>query len=230
MVGAACVAAGWRWGALLITYFVASSLLSRWREDVKTQRTAAVVAKGGERDAVQVLANGGIYATAAVLTLLHPSPLLDAIALGALAAATADTWGTEIGTMARGTPRLVTTWREVPAGTSGAISTAGSIATLAGALFIGGVALLFGWRGAPVAAGMLGGIMGATTDTLLGATVQARRWCDRCALPTERRLHSCGAPTRSAGGIAWLDNDRVNLAAVMAGALVAAATMSLATR
>jgi uncharacterized protein (TIGR00297 family) len=223
LLGAACVAAGWRWGALLIAYFVASSLLSRWREEAKARRTAGIVAKGGERDAMQVIANGGVYALFAVLALVRPSPVLEAIALGALAAATADTWGTEIGTLARGTPRLVTTWRAVPAGTSGAVSVMGTLATVAGALFVGGAALALGWRRGPVAAAVLGGIMGATVDSVLGATVQARRWCEACAMPTEREVHSCGATTRHAGGLAWLDNDRVNLAAVVAGALAAGA-------
>ena len=233
VMGTACVAAGWRWGVLLIVYFVASTLLSRWGEETKARRTSAVVAKGGERDATQVFANGGVYAAAATLTLLVPDAqvlaLLDAVALGALAAATADTWGTEIGTLARGTPRLVTTGRAVPAGTSGAVSVTGSLATVAGALFIGGVARLLGWPLGPVWAAVLGGIVGAVTDTLLGATVQARRWCDECGSPTERAGHACGATTRHAGGIAWLDNDRVNLAAVITGAMVAAVVLRIAT-
>lgn len=219
LVGAACVAAGWAWGALLVTYFVASSALSRWKEDAKARRTAGIVAKGGERDAMQVVANGGLYALAAVATLALPHPALVGAALGALAAATADTWGTEVGTLARGTPRLVTSWRAVPAGTSGAVSVPGSLATAGGALFIGGVALLLGFRGAPVAAGVLAGILGAATDSLLGATVQSRRWCEACARPTERDVHDCGARTRPAGGWGWLDNDRVNVACVATGAL-----------
>lgn len=227
-MGAACVVAGWRWGILLIVYFVASTLLSRLGGEAKTRRTRGVVAKGGERDATQVLANGGVYTVAALASLAYPGEMPAAVALGALAAATADTWGTEIGTLAGGTPRLVTTWGPAPPGTSGAVSAAGSLATLAGALFIGGVALLLGWRGLPVAAGVTGGIMGAATDSILGATLQARRWCEPCAMPTERTVHTCGATTRPAGGIAWLDNDRVNLAAVAAGAITGVLVLALA--
>lgn len=197
-------------------------------EEAKARRTGGVAAKGGARDATQVLANGGVYAIAALASLVRPGDVPAAVALGALAAATADTWGTEVGTLSGGTPRLVTTWRPAPAGTSGAVSAAGSLATLAGALFIGGAALLLGWRGAPVAAGVTGGIMGAATDSILGATLQARRWCDACAMPTERTVHTCGATTRPAGGIAWLDNDRVNLAAVVAGAITGALVLALA--
>ena len=224
------MAAGWRWGILLIVYFVASSLLSRAGDDAKARRTSGIVAKGGERDAAQVLANGGVYAAAALASLVVAGEWPVAVALGALAAATADTWGTEIGTLVGGTPRLVTTWRPAPAGTSGAVSVAGSLATIAGALFIGGLALLLGWPGAAVAAGVTGGIMGAAADSLLGATVQARRWCDACAMATERTVHTCGATTRPAGGIGWLDNDRVNLAAVVTGAMTAVLALALVRR
>jgi uncharacterized membrane protein len=59
-------------------------------------------------------------------------------------------------------------------------------------------------------------------DSLLGATVQARYRCRRCGAPAEGAAH-CGEPAQHAGGLAWLDNDGVNLAATSAGALVAAA-------
>src|SRR3569623_1173215 len=55
-IGVAALAAGWGWGALLIVYFVASTLLSRTGRAEKESRTASIVEKGGERDAVQVLA------------------------------------------------------------------------------------------------------------------------------------------------------------------------------
>lgn len=222
LVGAACVAAGWPWGVLLVVYFVASSLLSRWREATKQRRTADVVAKGGERDAVQVLANGGLYAAGALATLSWPHPAVAAFGVGALAAATADTWGTEIGTLSPRAPRLVTSGRAVPAGTSGAVTLLGSAGSVAGAAFVAGVAALLGWHAPVVPAAALGGIIGAGTDTLLGATLQERRWCDACDVPTERAVHRCGTATRHAGGVRWLDNDRVNVAAAATGALAAA--------
>jgi uncharacterized membrane protein len=35
------------------------------------------------------------------------------------------------------------------------------------------------------------------------------------------RIHDCGTTTRQTGGIAWLENDGVNLVATTTGALVA---------
>jgi uncharacterized protein (TIGR00297 family) len=155
------------------------------------------------------------------MSLTQPDGLWTVAAIGALGAATADTWGTEIGTLARGTPRLVTTWRQVPAGTSGAISVPGLAATLAGAGVLAAGALSLGWTGPDAVAVFGGGVTGAMADSLLGATLQERRRCDSCAMDTEQRRHSCGAPTRRTGGLAWLDNDAVNLISTAVGAAVA---------
>src|SRR5437870_3701993 len=61
-LGTLAIAAGWTWGALLIAFFITGSALSRWKRDEKARRTGATVEKGGERDAWQVLANGGVFA------------------------------------------------------------------------------------------------------------------------------------------------------------------------
>jgi uncharacterized protein (TIGR00297 family) len=225
LVGTASVAAGWGWGALLVGYFVASTLLSRLGAEGKARRTSAVVEKGGARDAVQVLANGGLFAALACVS--SAAPLAGAAAAGALAAATADTWATEVGTLLNATPRSVRTGRVVPPGTSGGMSLPGTLALAGGALAIAICARASGLEAATLAV-VAGGVTGAMADTLLGATVQARRWCSRCERATERRVHDCGTATTRAGGLAWLDNDAVNFGATAVGAgvaaLVAAAT------
>jgi uncharacterized protein (TIGR00297 family) len=225
VVGALCVVAGWGWAALLILYFVVSVAFSRLGADAKARRTGGVVAKAGRRDAVQVLANGGVFALVAFLSLHVDSrlaPLFAAAAAGALAASAADTLATEIGTFVGGEPRSVIDWRVVPAGTSGGVSVAGSLAMVGGATLVALAALLLGLT-AHVLAATLGGIAGALADSLLGAVAQERRHCPRCDLATERRVHDCGTTTDLAGGLPWLDNDLVNLCATLAGAVVAAA-------
>jgi uncharacterized protein (TIGR00297 family) len=218
LCGTLAVAAGWRWGALLVAFFATSTALSRWRAGAKARRTGSVVAKGGARDASQVLANGGVFALLAAVSLAHPWAGWFAAGAGSLAAAAADTWGTEIGTLAARPPRLVTTWARVPAGTSGAVTVPGMAATVAGALFTG--ALVWGLGesrrvGLAVAAG---GVAGALVDSLVGAVAQARRRCPRCGASTERTVHDCGAATEPDGGISWMDNDAVNLLCGAAGA------------
>jgi uncharacterized protein (TIGR00297 family) len=222
IIGTVCVAAGWAWGALLIAFFVASSALSAVGAAEKARRTGAIVEKGGERDAVQVAANGGIFALAALSWLVSPSLAWQALGLGALAAATADTWGTEVGTLAARQPRLITTWRIVPAGTSGGVTAPGLLASLAGAAFVATLAFVLGWPVRTTLAGGLGGVIGALGDSVLGALLQARRRCPRCETLTERLRHDCGTTTERAGGLSWLNNDAVNLASGALGALSAA--------
>jgi uncharacterized protein (TIGR00297 family) len=221
-IGTLAVSAGWSWGALLIAYFVASSLISHLGRAVKEQRTASVVAKSGERDAVQVMANGAVFAAAAVVMVIHPGARWAALGAGALAASAADTWATEIGTLYGGEPRALLGWRRVPRGTSGGVSWIGTVAAVAGAVFIAAAAIVLGWPRSSAAAIIAGGVAGAFVDSLLGATIQCRRWCDRCERETERDVHDCGVQTRPLRGVPWVNNDVVNLASGAAGALLAA--------
>lgn len=218
VVGWIACAAGWEWAALLLVFFIAGSALSRLPSE-RAVEVEQIVEKGARRDAVQVLANGGIFALAAAGTLLWPSAFWAAAAIGALAAATADTWATEVGTRLGGAPRSILDWGLVRRGTSGAVTPAGLLASVAGAALIGAVARALEVAGLmPV---LLGGVGGALADSLLGATVQERRRCDSCGMATERRIHTCGTPSRPAGGIAFVDNDVVNFIATAVGALIA---------
>jgi uncharacterized protein (TIGR00297 family) len=207
---------------LLILYFVASSLLSRMGRARKEIRMATIVEKTGGRDAVQVLANGALFATAAALSLIHPDIRWIALGAGSLAASAADTWATEVGTLASREPRSILSWRRVPTGTSGAVSMPGSLAMIAGALFVAALTVVFGWTIEVALWIGVGGISGAVLDSLLGATLQVRRWCEQCAHETERRTHDCGTTTRRARGVEWMDNDIVNFLSSAAGGLVAA--------
>lgn len=220
VVGTIAIAAGWVWGALLILYFVSSSLLSRMGAALKAQRSGAIVEKGGARDAAQVLANGAVFALAALLQLIHPSALWLAAGAGALASSAADTWGTEIGMLSKSFPRLVTTWRRVPTGTSGGVSATGLVATVAGALFVA-LAVWLVQRNVHLALAVsLGGLAGAFADSMFGALWQSRRFCVHCNSATERLVHDCGARTERTGGLAWLNNDGVNAACTLVGSLV----------
>ncbi len=220
VLGTLAVTAGWGWGALLIIYFAASTALSHVGRAEKERRTASVVAKGGERDAMQVLANGAVLAVAAFGHIVHPDARWLALGAGSLAASAADTWATEIGTLYGGTPRSILTMRRIAPGTSGGISAVGLLASILGAVFIAAVAALGG--GAHATAIVAGGVAGSLIDSLLGATFQARRWCDTCNRETERDVHDCGATTRHARGLRGLDNDLVNLLSTVAGGLLAA--------
>jgi uncharacterized protein (TIGR00297 family) len=223
LVGTAAVAAGWSWGMLLILYFVTSTGLSRWRRAERERLTGSVVAKGGARDARQVLANGGLFAVAATVAVVRPHDAWAAAGVGALAAAAADTWATEVGTVLGGTPRAVVGWHRVAPGSSGAVTAAGTAGMVAGAAFVAACAALLGLGSVAALAGLIGGVAGAATDTVAGAVLQTRRWCDRCGSATEQETHRCGARTRVVGGLAPVDNDVVNVLCGVVGAVVGGA-------
>ncbi len=207
--------------AVLLAFFVTSIALSRVG---KQQKLALLVDvdKTGARDAAQVFANGGVAALCALASLWIDARYAVAFA-GAFAAATADTWGTEIGTLARGRPRSILGRRPIATGLSGGITFAGCAAEIAGALLVAAVAVAThvgtGTKfGVAVA---LAGIAGALVDSLLGASVQSLRWCAQCRRATEREPHGCGANTAPLRGLAWVGNDAVNFAATLVGAVVA---------
>ena len=207
-VGAAVTAGlGWRGLILLLAFFVSGSVL-----------TQLAGGEGGQRNLRQVIANGGVAAVAALWGQWT-------VAAGALAAAAADTWATEIGAFSPTPPRLLSTGRRVPKGTSGAISLLGTLGGFAGAGAIAGVARLFEPRGiAPRSAAWIvaAGIIGMLIDSLLGATLQGVYECPQCAARSERRDTVCHEPVRLIRGWRWPDNDVVNLAATLTGAAVGA--------
>ncbi|HYC31592.1 MAG TPA: DUF92 domain-containing protein [Gemmatimonadales bacterium] len=208
---------GWSGGAVLAAFFVSGTLVSRI-----ARPPALLDPKGHRRDARQVLANGGVAAGLALFGRQDPALALWLVT-GALAAASADTWATSIGSRSRTVPRRVVGWAPVPAGTSGGVTPAGSAGALAGAAIValtGAVA-----AGSPplFPAATLVGFLGMAIDSALGATLQARYRCAACGVPSEWPVHRCGAATVHEGGIAWLDNDGVNLAATAAAAALALA-------
>jgi len=217
IVGTAAVLAGWGWGVLLVTFFLTATALSRYRHTVREARIASIVEKGDERDATQVFANGGVFAAAAVAASITGDPNWAAAGVGALAAATADTFSTEVGTLAGRAPRSIVSFKALEPGASGGVTTPGTLASIAGAALIALAAVAAGLAPNPLAI-LVGGIAGSLADSLAGATVQERRWCDGCSRFTERRVHTCGTATRVSGGIPGMRNDLVNLACTLVGA------------
>ncbi len=225
---------GWVWGLLLITFFVSSSWLSHYRQADK-QAVAEKFAKGSRRDLGQALANGGLGAILAVVYARYPEPLLFAAFVGAMSTVNADTWATEVGVLSRVPPRLITTGRPVPPGTSGGVTRLGMWASVAGALLIGAMATalmqvqsLFsgqGWSSEVISypfLAIIGGLSGSLLDSLLGATVQGIYFCRQCDKETESPVHRCGQRTQLVRGQRWLNNDLVNFLASLLGALISA--------
>lgn len=207
---------GWPAAAVLFAFFIPSTLLSRVGAARKRVLTGE---RSGARSAWQVLANGGVAALCALPGVHAATPLAAAFA-GAFAAASADTWGTEIGMLSRTPPVSIVTLRPLAPGRSGGVTLLGIAASCAGAFCVAIVAALTGL--APFASVAIGGIAGAVADSVLGASLQALRWCPACECECETVRHDCGTQTTLRRGARWLENDGVNFAATLCGALVAA--------
>ncbi len=243
-IGAASVgtavfgAGGPRASTLLLLFFGSSTALSRSsrrsmtalsrssRRSMGDARDAGNEREGPRRTAAQVLANGGIPAALALLGLRTWSPRVIAAYAGALAAANADTWATEIGRRSRTPPRVITTGKPAPPGVSGAVSPLGTLASLAGASLIGvAFALCYRARLRTALGIVAGGALGASIDSLLGGTLQAVYRCRACGKRTEDRTHAHGqdAPTLTlVRGLPYMTNDTVNLCASLTGAIAGA--------
>src|SRR4051794_14835512 len=224
-VGGTVVAgSGIRGGGVLLAFFITSTLLGRLPAGAHLEQR-----RGRERDAVQVVANGGVAAILALASSLSRERtrlLLLAGFGGALATAAADTWATEIGSRSGSQPRSILTLQPTAPGASGGITVAGLAASAVAASIIARlasapVASTVRYRSPQVIAIALGGFTGALVDSVLGATVQEVRFCDTCLVETEEPLHRCGAQTRVLRGARWCDNDMVNAIATAAGATTA---------
>ncbi len=236
---------GWAWGLLLITFFVLSSLLSKYKETTK-EALAEKFAKGSRRDIGQALANGGAGALIAIAYRLTGHPLLWFAFVGAMATVNADTWATELGVLSKRLPRLITTGKPVEPGTSGGVSLQGTLATLAGGMVIGIAGAFFLYVDSlirytprvllyplsclvypgnctllPLIAA-LAGLAGSLFDSLLGATVQAIYYSTRREKETEKVIDPDGTPNILLRGWRWLNNDWVNFISSVIGAALAA--------
>ena len=220
---------GVEWAVVLLGFFISSSALSRLKRRHKASLDEKF-SKGSQRDAGQVLANGGIAGLCVLIHAAFPAAVWAWPAFaGTLAAANADTWATELGVLSRSTPRLITSRKLVERGTSGGVTSEGTLASLGGSLLIALLAVFF-WPGGNLAALplqaaawvvliTLAGLAGSLLDSLLGASVQAIYTCPNCQKETERHpYHTCGTATTWKRGLGWLNNDLVNTACALAGA------------
>ena len=210
-----------------LAFFVPSAALSR------LSGPAGGTGVDARRTLRQVLANGGVaWGGLLVAALLPPEAVAGQAACyvafaGALAAAAADTWATELGTRYAGRPFSLRHFGPVDRGTSGAVTWIGTAAGLGGAAVVAaavGVAVPPVVGAPSLAWGVLGaGLAGMGFDSLAGATVQAQ-YRGGAGAPAERPSRAGERPVR---GWAWVDNDVVNVFGTLGGAVVAVVLWAL---
>lgn len=107
-------------------------------------------------------------ALAAVLTPFYE--VFAAAFVASLGAAFADTAESEVGQLYRQSPRLITTLRQVPPGTDGAVSVPGTLAGATAAGLTAVLALLLGFVGTAEATVVwAAAFLGTVADSLVGA-------------------------------------------------------------
>ncbi|XP_029019679.1 transmembrane protein 19 [Betta splendens] len=232
LVGFVLMMANFSFFASLLTFFLTSSKLTRWGGEQK-KKIDAEYKEGGQRTWVQVFCNGGVPTELALLYMIEVGPgeipidfgkqysasWMCLSLVGALACCCGDTWASEVGpVLSKSQPRLITNWKEVPAGTNGGVTFIGLVSSFLGGLVVG-VAyfitqLLFisdlhladpQW---PIMVyGGVAGLLGSMLDSFLGAHMQYSGFDSSIGKvvsyesATTKRI--CGKPI--------LDNNAVNL-------------------
>jgi len=154
---------------------------------------------GGQRNWLQVLCNGGVGGFLALWYLIecgvgerpidfennYVASWLGIAVMSSFACCNGDTWASELGILSKYEPTLITTFKLVPRGTNGGVTTWGFFVSFAGGVFIGIfyylATILFvdseSLQNSPaqypvIILGGFAGLLGSMIDSFLGATCQ----------------------------------------------------------
>ena len=191
---------GWEYFAISLTFFVLAGAATKYKYEQKKKRGVAE-AKKGARGYGNVLGNGLVAMVCAIVEGLYGGGYFLAGFLGAMASATSDTAGGEIGRLSKRPPVLITTFEVVEPGAEGGITPLGEAAELAIAGVIGLIAWILGmgsgnFYGFKLFLGIAAaGFVGANIDSVLGATCETK--------------------------LSWWGNNQTNFWATMSGCLTA---------
>ena len=156
--------------------------------------------------------------------------LLSLATLSALSCCSGDTWASEVGSVAGGKPRLITSWRVVPKGTNGGVTTVGVASSVAGGAVVGlgyTLTLLVFWDGPAfqgvdfssqldiVLLGAVSGFFGSMVDSVLGAIFQFSGYSEKM----NKVVNVPGSGVSHISGWNLLDNHEVNLLSSLVTAL-----------
>ena len=212
---------GWSWFVIVAIFFMLGVGFTFYKYEFK-KKLGTAQEKGGARNWPNILANGGAASIFAIAELFYGGPVFVALFLGSVATSAADTVATEVGLLSKQSPRLLTSPGSVVApGTSGGVTPLGVTGELFASAVIGVMAILLGVLPPTLpalAVVVIGGVVGASVDSMLGAIVQRKGYCVICGKPTEALKH-CGETTQRTSGIPFIENNIVNLLASLIGAL-----------
>ncbi|XP_015572495.1 protein PGR [Ricinus communis] len=234
-------AVSYRFGAIILAFFLSSSKLTKVGEE-KKRRIDADFKEGGQRNWIQVLFNSGI-ATVLALAIwklrgwqevcldTKESTVLTALLggiIGHYSCCSGDTWSSELGVLSDATPRLITTFKHVRRGTNGGVTIAGLAAAAAAGGVIGVTFVLFGLFTTSceysvalkqllvIPLSVMAGVCGSLIDSLLGATLQFSGFCT----VRNKVVGKPGPTVKKISGLSILDNNAVNLISIILTSLL----------
>mgnify|MGYP001237210870 CR=1 FL=1 len=189
---------GFDWFAVILSFFIGGSIVSRWKYEEKLKKGIAESNRGA-REAKNVFANAVVAVICVIcfsidikIGWLSQEVFMFAFT-GAIAAAMSDTISSEIG-IVYGKARMITTFIEVEGGTDGGVTLQGTLAGVGGAILIGILAsLLLQMDMSGVVVIGVAGIIGMVGDSIAGACFEGK----------------------------WMSNESVNMMATIIGAISA---------
>ncbi|KAF8036506.1 hypothetical protein BT93_C2280 [Corymbia citriodora subsp. variegata] len=230
------IAAGYRYGAMLLVFFFTSSKLTKVGEE-KKRKVDADFKEGGQRNWIQVLSNSAV-ATVLVVVIWTLSGWKDECldsrnsaqitsliggVIGHYCCCNGDTWSSELGILSDEQPRLITTFKPVRKGTNGGVTVQGLMAAAAAGAVIGISFVLVGFLTTKctldvalkqllvIPLSTLAGLCGSVIDSLLGATLQFSGFCT----VRNKVVGKPGPTVKRISGLSILDNNAVNLVSIL---------------
>lgn len=212
----------------LVFSFLLVSIAGKLTKDRRLQRTRGLHKKHGTRDAVQVLVNGLFASIAAILYHITSDTLCIALYFAAVTESLADSVASDIGVLSKKPPIDICRFVRVQPGISGGVSLLGTLsAFLCGIIMCGAFIIFYGFELRYFIIITLCPLLGMLIDSVLGSLLQVKYRCEVCGNITEKAEH-CGVDTKRIQGLAFIDNDMVNLIAngfsVLLGVLISSFT------
>lgn len=177
----------------LVTVFALTWITTRL--GYRKKQAFGTAERGDGRQASQVLANLAVAGGSSAMFIVTGAPVFLLTMAAALSEAAADTVSSELGQARSDSAWLITSWKQVPAGTDGGITWDGTLAGIASAITVSLVCAITGllsWKWFVLS--VAGATVGMIVDSFLGAWLEQRR---------------------------RLDNDTVNFLGTLTAALVA---------
>jgi uncharacterized protein (TIGR00297 family) len=162
---------------MLGAFFVAGSAATAFGRSRKEQLGIAEKNKG-QRNAWQVLANGGVAALAGLLAWVYPqhAGLWQLAAAASLASASADTLSSELGSVYGRSFYNILTFKKDKCGLDGVISVEGTLWGIAGSVLIASIFVIAYGNIVLALWIVLAGFIGNMADSILGASLERNGW------------------------------------------------------